>query len=119
MKSIRQLEQIIRKDVWPEIVQHLRNDLCELSQSFRKSQLARSLQNEIRRLRRTASPARTFAGFTEDRADADIRVLQIRRGVALQREHLVPRKNVIGHSILHEIGVFHRADSDNPRNVNL
>ena len=50
--------------------------------------------------------------FSKDRADPDIGVLQIRRGVSLQRQHLVPGKNVIGHPILREIGIFDRADAD-------
>ena len=37
----------------------------------------------------------------------------------MQRQHFVPGKNVIGHSILGEIGVLDRADANRPRDVDL
>ena len=36
MEAVRQLEQIICKDVRTKSVQHLRNDLCKLTNSFGK-----------------------------------------------------------------------------------
>ena len=50
--------------------------------------------------------------LAENRADPDVRVLQVRCGVALQREHPVPREHVVGQAALRELGKFHRADAD-------
>ena len=41
--------------------------------------------------------------------------MQIRRGVALQRQHLVPTENVIALAVRQQVGVFHRAEADDAR----
>lgn len=53
-----------------------------------------------------------IAEFAEDGAGADVGVLQIRRGVAVEAEHFLPREFVIGEAVLAEFGVFHGADAD-------
>src|SRR5207302_11272493 len=113
MKAVRELEQVIRQNVWPKIVQHLRNNLGELAKPPGQTYLRSVVKNKILYLRGD------FARFAEDRTDPDVSVLQIRSGVSLQCQHLVPRKNVIGHSILGEVGVFDRANADRPRDVDL
>ena len=50
----------------------------------------------------------------EDAPDPRIGVLQIRRGVALQRQHFVPAENVIALAVRQQVGVFHRAQADDP-----
>ena len=37
----------------------------------------------------------------------------------MEREHLFPRKNVIGHPVLGEISIFHGTDADLLGNVGL
>ena len=69
------------------------------------------LQPSVCDVRREAV-MRRFACFAKNRANPDISILQIRRGVPVQRKHLVPGKNVICHPILREIGIFHGADPD-------
>src|SRR5690348_11856340 len=44
-----------------------------------------------------------------------IGVLQIRRRVALQREHLVPAENIITLPVRQQVGVFYRAEADDAR----
>jgi len=44
----------------------------------------------------------------EKSSGADIRVLQIRRGIPVQ-DNIYPTRNVIGHPVLREISIFHRA----------
>src|SRR5512133_1629028 len=113
MEAVRQLEQMICKDVRTKPVQHLRNDLRELTNSFGKINLRRLAEDQIVNFRRN------LACFTKDRANSDVRILQIRRGVPVQRKHLVPRENVICRPILREIGVFHGTDADLLRDVVL
>ena len=50
--------------------------------------------------------------LAENRADAHVAVLQVGRGVALQREHAVPGEHIVGEAVLREFGEFHRADAD-------
>ena len=50
--------------------------------------------------------------FSENALDPRIGILQIRRGVALQREHFVPTENVIALAVRQQVGVFHRAEAD-------
>ena len=53
--------------------------------------------------------------LAENRPNPDVRILEIRRGVALQRKHPVPRENVISEATLRELGEFHRTDTDDFR----
>ena len=53
-----------------------------------------------------------FRSFPKNASDARIRILQIRRGIALQREHLGPTENVIALAVRQQVGVFHRAEAD-------
>src|SRR5207244_9082399 len=100
MKTVRQYEQIICKDVRTKSVQHLWNDLRKLTNSFGKIKFGRLGENELVNFRCS------LACFTKDRANSDVRILQIRRSVSVQRKHPVPRKNIICCPILREIGVF-------------
>ena len=47
MEAVRQLEQIICKDVRAKPVQHLRDDLRELTDSFGKINLRRLAEDEL------------------------------------------------------------------------
>jgi hypothetical protein len=53
----------------------------------------------------------------EDRADPHVGVLQIRRGVALEAEDLVPGKGVVALPVREEIGILHRAETDDARDL--
>src|SRR6476661_6332942 len=106
MEAVSQLEKIICEDVRTKPVQHLRNNLCELTNAFGKIKFGGIAEDELVNFRGS------LACFTKDRANSDIRILQIRRSVPVQRKHLVPRKNVICGPILREIGVLYGTDSD-------
>src|SRR6185369_1170784 len=107
METICQLEQIIREDVWPKPIQYLRNNFRKLTNSFGKIDF-RGI-GEFQGVTAWAAvglrcdgweAVTRFPCFTKNRANSDIRILQIRRGVSVQRKHLVPRKNVICRPIL-------------------
>ena len=70
----------------------------------------------LRRLGRCGAgdgrPRGVEARLAKDRAHARHRVEQVGRGVAIEREHLVPRKDVVARAVLREIGVLHGADAD-------
>jgi len=51
-------------------------------------------------------------GLAEDRVDAGHRVEEVRRGVALEGEDLLPREDVVAASVLREVGVADGADAD-------
>ena len=53
--------------------------------------------------------------FAENGADARDGVEQVRGGVALERDHLVPREEVVAGAVLREVGVLHGADADDAR----
>ena len=65
--------------------------------------------------RAAARDAPSAPRLAEDRADARVRVLQVRRGVALEREHAVPVEDVVLDAVAREVGVLHRADADRAR----
>ena len=71
-----------------------------------------SIEHDRRRARRCV-PAR----LTQDRAHAGVRVLQVRRGVAAEAQHLVVGEDVVALPVLTEVGVLHRADADDVRDV--
>src|ERR1039458_6898392 len=52
----------------------------------------------------------------ENAPDARISILQIRRGIAGKREHLVPTENVSALPVWKQVGVFHRAEADDTGN---
>ena len=52
------------------------------------------------------------SGSSENRTDSGMGVLQIRRSVAIERQHAIPVEHVVTHAISGEIGVLHRADAD-------
>jgi hypothetical protein len=54
-------------------------------------------------------------GPPEDGPDPRVRVLQIRPGVAGQREHPVPVEGVVGDPVAGEVGALERADADRLR----
>ena len=56
---------------------------------------------------------RQFASLAKNGADARAGVLQIGRGVALERQHLVPTEHVIALTVGQQVRVLHRAESDN------
>src|SRR5262245_52936541 len=114
MKAVRQLEQIICKDIRTKPVQNLWNDLRELTNSFGKiefggiSEPQSCSQQPVAGFFRYATQRRDYSRlpcFTKNRANSDVRILQIRRGVPVQRKHFVPRKNIICRPVLREIGI--------------
>src|SRR6476620_12521311 len=113
MEAVSQLEKIICEDVRTKPVQHLRNNLCELTNAFGKIKFGGIAEDELVNFRRS------LACFTKDRANSDVRILQIRRSVSVQRKHPVPRKNIICRPILREIGVFYGTDANLLRDVVL
>ena len=113
MEAVREFEQVGCENIRAKIVQYLRNDLAELAKLFRQNKFSRFGQHQLVHLRRR------LLRFPKNRTDPDVSVLQIRRGVSLERQHLAPGKNVIGHSILRKIGIFHRANANRARNVDL
>ena len=62
-----------------------------------------------------AAVARRQAELAEDAVDAGDGVEQVGGGVAVERDHLVPRKHVVARAVLREVGVLHRADADDLR----
>ena len=63
--------------------------------------------------RRGAGVARGVdVALAEERLHARVRVLQVRAGVALERDHLVPVERVVAEPVLPEVGVLHGADAD-------
>src|ERR1043166_1112967 len=132
MKAVRQLEQIICKDVRTEPVQHLRKDLCELTQTFGEREFRGSSERQSCSHRPMAGlfllclfnasqghGCSRLACLTKNRANSHIGVLQIRRSVPVQRKHLFPRKNIICRPILREIRVFHGTDADLLSDISL
>ena len=53
----------------------------------------------------------------EQTDDPRVRVLQVRRGVAVEREHRVPIENVVARPVFRQICVLHCADADGARDV--
>src|SRR6266487_412697 len=113
MKAVGQLEQVTRQNVRTKIVQDLRDYFPKLTETFREIDLRRFGKNQLLDLRPS------LARFAKDRANPDAGILQVRRGVPLQGQHPVPRKNVIRHSILREIAVLDRAEPNFLRDVDL
>ena len=58
-------------------------------------------------------------GPAQDRADPGVRVLQVRRRVALERQHPIPVEHVVLDPIGRQVGVLQRADADHPADVDL
>ena len=52
-----------------------------------------------------------IARLAEHALHAGVGILQIRRGVAFEREHVVPVEHIIAGAVFAQIGVFHRADA--------
>ena len=50
-----------------------------------------------------------YTSLAENAADSSMRILQIRRRVAIKREHALPIKHVILNPIRRQVGVFNRA----------
>ena len=48
-----------------------------------------------------------------------MRVLEVRRRIALEREHAVPVEHVVLDAICRQVGVLQRADSDHPADLDL
>ena len=67
-----------------------------------------------RRTRRRPQPV-SMLGAPEHRLDARVRVLQVRAGVAVEREHAVEVERVVLDPFARQVGVLHRADADGAR----
>ena len=50
--------------------------------------------------------------LAEDRATTDVAVEQIRRGIALKRDHFIEIEHVIGQTMVGQLGEFHGADAN-------
>src|SRR5438552_1197958 len=101
VEAVCQLEQIICQDVWTKTVQRMWNKLGELTQPFGEIDLGQFGEAKWHWLPANLligrMPMPRFACFAKDGSNPDIRVLQIRRGVSMKCEHLVPGTNVIDH----------------------
>src|SRR4051794_38444410 len=109
MEGVRQFVEIVCQQVWTKIVQDGWPHFGELTELQREISLFRCSERDL------LSRAEFFAGLSKDGADADVGILQIRRGVSLERQHPIPGKNVIGHPILREIGILYSADANDLR----
>ena len=80
--------EVIAEEIWPAVVEDRREDFAELCELFHEGKLGRLRELDVGRW--TLDVGRSFLRLAEDRADADVAVLQIRRGVALEAEHFLP-----------------------------
>ena len=58
-------------------------------------------------------------GSAQDRANSGVCVLQIRSGVAFEREHSIPVEDVVLDPIGRQVGVLQRTRADHPSDVDL
>src|SRR5690606_38102995 len=58
-------------------------------------------------------------GLAKNRSNADVRVLQVRCRVAVEREHAVPVDHIVSDALAREVGVLERADADDVRDATL
>ena len=84
MEAVRDLEEIICKNIRTEIVQDLRDNFRKLTQLFGKVDFDATAENQLVDLRFG------YAGFPENLANSHICILQIRRRISLERQHFVP-----------------------------
>ena len=109
MEGVREFVEVVREEVRAKIVQDGGQRFRILQQFQPERPLGRFGEQKLRRR------VGAFSGFAENRADADIGVLQVGRGIALERQKLVPRENIIGETVLRELRVFHRTKADHLR----
>ena len=57
------------------------------------------------------------AGFAEHGEHAGIGILHIRRGVAFERQHIIPVEDVVGGAVFRQVGIFNRADTHHFRQI--
>ena len=84
MKTNRHIIKVARKEIRTKILQHQGNDLAELKQIDRERAFLGKLE------RQELGSIKALVQTAKNRPNANIRVLQVGRGVALKREQLVP-----------------------------
>ena len=94
----------------------LQQHVAEAHHLFRQRQFLGRFQSHGET--RVGLPA-AQAALAEDRPDAGVGVLQIGGGVAVQGEQLVPTEAVVRGTVLHQVGVFDRADAHHSRDTRL
>ena len=69
--------------------------------------------------RRSNAPHRCTIniGATKDAANAGVCILQVRRSVAIERQHAVPVEDVVLNAIGGKVGIFHCTDANHASNV--
>ena len=110
-----QFVKVIAQEIRPIFLRHGLQRQPEIQQMLGQRNFFR--RRQVRVLPMFACPMfeTLSAGFPEDAADPRIGVLQIRRGVAVERQHLVPTEHVIALAVRQQVGVFHRAQADDAR----
>ncbi len=84
MKNNRQIVKIVRQQVRTEVFQNQRDNLAKLQQFGRKEALLGSGKCQL------LMGVEAAVQLPENRADPDVSILQVRRGVALEGKHLAP-----------------------------
>ena len=91
MKGTRQFQQVVGQQVGAEILQNGRHHLAEADQHAGQVDFLVVTQHDL-----TRGSIEGGIELAEDRANPDITVLQIGCGVAVQGEHAVPGKHIVG-----------------------
>ena len=108
-----QLVKIIAEKIRTVFLRHGLQRQPEIQQMFRQRDFFRCRQFDVG----CSDVPPMFGCFRlpKDAFDSRVGILQVRRGVALQREHLVPTENVIALAVRQQVGIFHRAQTDDAR----
>src|SRR5947199_10472250 len=98
MEAVRHVEQVVCENIWPKIIQHLRNDFGELTHAFGEINFGGIGKGKgcshgpVTRLFMISlcinvPQRRGYSGFdcfAKNRTNPDVRVLQVWRRVSLQ-----------------------------------
>ena len=103
-----QIVEIGAHDVRRSFTGHNGQRLFELQQARGQLRFTRFGNDHRRRSQRLLVNFR----FTEDGQHAGIGILHIRRGVAFERQHVIPVKYVVGGAVFGQIGILHCANTD-------
>src|SRR5262249_54750825 len=110
-RGLRQIPQIRRYEVRLVLLRRAVEDLLESQQLDRQRPLLRHLQQWAGGI--GAERGRVYFPPAKDTAVADVGVLNVRRRVAIHRQHLVPVEDIIARPILGQVGVLYRSQTDN------
>jgi hypothetical protein len=110
-----QVVQVRGQNVRPIILDGPVQGLGKPQEGFAEGEFLRRRQGN----RRGIGPVRLglVVALAEDAPHARVRVLHVRSGVAVEREHLFPREDVVAGAVLGEVGVLDGPDADLARDV--